>query len=222
MFCPKCGKELADGMKFCTACGYRIPEERNSAVSKNNTYKNKKLTAVIAAVAAVVMLVVVLLGKSGKSSSDSFGFDTCDAAVNSYVMAVINRDKEKFVSCFQSDQREHVEKEIIAWRKSLETDMPDLTSNYQFLLVPDYYEIKCTIGDMESLTEDELDHFSNNGYGYTVKEGYKVLINVAQSKSDNVLGGTMTYGREDVPLYVGKIGKKWYVLEVMPHFWRMG
>lgn len=223
MFCPKCGKELADGMIFCTACGYRMPEAGNNIITQDKTvkwsepvHKNKKLITIIAAAAVVVVLVVVLLGKIGKSSSDNTGFDTCDDAVNSYVMAIENKNKDSFVACFSPEQRESVEKGIIEWRKSLETNFPDVMSDYRFLIVPDYRKILCTVGDKESLSKEEIDYFNSNDYGYTVKEGYKVEIEVAQSWE--AYGGTVIRG--DTPtLYVGKIGKKWYVLEPISTNW---
>ena len=34
MFCPKCGKEMADDSKYCSACGAMISESAKSAVEK--------------------------------------------------------------------------------------------------------------------------------------------------------------------------------------------
>lgn len=82
MFCPKCGKNLPDGSKFCSACGEKLaapeavkePEveiisgaevavksEKTNVVAYTKKLDVKKLLPIIGAAAAVV-LVIILLG----------------------------------------------------------------------------------------------------------------------------------------------------------------
>ena len=77
MFCPKCGKEVENGAKFCNWCGNPLPlSDDGSAQNYNNqnTYSeaqaaakpapNKKglLIGICCAAAAVVIILIVVLG----------------------------------------------------------------------------------------------------------------------------------------------------------------
>lgn len=58
----------------------------------------------------------------------------------------------------------------------------DISRHHSFLIVADRYEVTCIAVDKESLTKDELDSINNNDYGYIVKEGYKVEIEIIQRR----------------------------------------
>lgn len=64
MFCPKCGREIEQSMKFCPGCGYRAMEEKENTISsKPNKTKSKKLTKhllLLALIAAVVCVVILI------------------------------------------------------------------------------------------------------------------------------------------------------------------
>ena len=67
MFCPKCGKEIKDGSKFCKHCGSKIkpktPEAAQNHVSTqtSNDDRNKKIIIGVL-IAAIVILAVVFVG----------------------------------------------------------------------------------------------------------------------------------------------------------------
>lgn len=67
MFCPKCGKEIKDGSKFCKHCGSKIkpktPEAAQTHVSTqtSNDDRNKKIIIGVL-IAAIVILAVVFVG----------------------------------------------------------------------------------------------------------------------------------------------------------------
>ena len=67
MFCPKCGKEIKDGSKFCKHCGSKIkpktPEATQTHVSTqtSNDDRNKKIIIGVL-IAAIVILAVVFVG----------------------------------------------------------------------------------------------------------------------------------------------------------------
>lgn len=69
MFCPKCGKELKDGSKFCKYCGTKI-KPKQTAVSNNNAVKttddNEKTKKIIIGIliAVIVILSIVFIGYS--------------------------------------------------------------------------------------------------------------------------------------------------------------
>ena len=87
MFCPKCGKEITDGSKFCKHCGCKIkpkdsPNANNTAGTSSvasapasNDEKNKKIIIGVL-IAAIVILAIVLVGFStGLFNGDSGSAD---------------------------------------------------------------------------------------------------------------------------------------------------
>lgn len=69
MFCPKCGKEIKDGSKFCKHCGNKIkpkaPEQANQdntpTQTSSNDDRNKKIIIGVL-IAAIVILAIVFVG----------------------------------------------------------------------------------------------------------------------------------------------------------------
>ena len=77
MFCPKCGKEVENGAKFCNWCGNPLPLSDDGSAQNYNTQNmyseaqaaakpapNKKglLIGICCAAAAVVIILIVVLG----------------------------------------------------------------------------------------------------------------------------------------------------------------
>ena len=58
MYCKKCGKELPDNSKFCSACGTAQPKVINSNKSSESKNKNKK----IALIGIVILVMIVIAG----------------------------------------------------------------------------------------------------------------------------------------------------------------
>lgn len=75
MFCPNCGKEIADNEKFCTSCGYQIKEKKPEVKDKTNVVndilKNNKLMLPIILGCLVLLLIVgiVFFLKSSHNNS---------------------------------------------------------------------------------------------------------------------------------------------------------
>lgn len=82
MFCPKCGKEIKDGSKFCKHCGNQIKQKDSVNTNSNNASavvsapannddRNKKIIIGVL-IAAIVILAVVFVGLStGLFNGDS-------------------------------------------------------------------------------------------------------------------------------------------------------
>lgn len=63
MFCPKCGKELADGVRFCSACGMPLggafPGDNEEFVKAKS--QNRKIGIIVVAAIAVVVIALMIL-----------------------------------------------------------------------------------------------------------------------------------------------------------------
>jgi uncharacterized membrane protein YvbJ len=76
MFCPKCGKEIPDGSKFCPYCGYQIAkvkgEERVQTIELTSKRLKKQLLYSVALI--IVGLILVGSGKPGSATQYFGGF----------------------------------------------------------------------------------------------------------------------------------------------------
>ncbi|MBR0272037.1 MAG: zinc-ribbon domain-containing protein [Methanobrevibacter sp.] len=86
MFCPKCGKEINDGSKFCKHCGNQIkqPNTVSDTPSSSNSSGDDKTKKIIIGVliAAIAVLAIVLVGfGTGMFNGDSSDSATADSQV---------------------------------------------------------------------------------------------------------------------------------------------
>lgn len=94
MYCPKCGKEIMDGAKFCQFCGYRMDEQPEDEIYSHPYYKDsykkhaksvkkepEKVSLVASffkGVAGMLVILLLILGVIiGKTylTGELFGFD---------------------------------------------------------------------------------------------------------------------------------------------------
>jgi hypothetical protein len=85
MYCPKCGKEIADGSKFCEVCGASFNNGDIDAKNVLLKFAESQLTTLLIGIISVVMSVPVLIqgisgiagslfSSSGNSGATGFGF----------------------------------------------------------------------------------------------------------------------------------------------------
>ena len=90
MFCPKCGKEIPDGAKFCKFCGNEIKKNRGPIngriVKKGNVKKDEKASPVLigAVVVAAIVLVVLVVLAMGVLNNDG----SSDGSSNGNVLGI--------------------------------------------------------------------------------------------------------------------------------------
>ena len=61
MYCPKCGKKIRDGIKFCDACGSEIEEDKKEMLAKRSESRKMKILAFVGFGIALESLVVLAL-----------------------------------------------------------------------------------------------------------------------------------------------------------------
>jgi hypothetical protein len=70
MYCPKCGKEIADGSKFCEICGASFNNGDIDAINVFLKFAESQLTTLLIGIISVVMSIPVLIqGISGMAGS---------------------------------------------------------------------------------------------------------------------------------------------------------
>ena len=74
MYCPKCGKELADNVSFCQWCGNQINSSQEKSVrpASQNTNKKKAITIGVIGVVAVVLLIIIIALVAGSNSKTDY------------------------------------------------------------------------------------------------------------------------------------------------------
>ena len=91
MFCPKCGKEIKDGSKFCKHCGSKLKQNDSADTNAANAVpapagnddRNKKIIIGVL-IAAIVILALVFVGLStGLFSGDSNSADNAQTPQSS-------------------------------------------------------------------------------------------------------------------------------------------
>lgn len=84
MFCEKCGKELAEGARFCGSCGAPVEELQTTpahSACKNNNKRKRTIWLVSAAALAAALGVVLLLVLSGPSLRLQYDWGTSDEEI---------------------------------------------------------------------------------------------------------------------------------------------
>ena len=108
MFCKKCGKENAEGTKFCRFCGENMAVQQPAG----SQVKKRGLSPVLAFVLGMALIAalgaalfaggLLRFGGSGKKTTrvEGDGFETPEAAITAYAEALQAQDVERMISCF--------------------------------------------------------------------------------------------------------------------------
>lgn len=121
--CPKCGKEVKEGTKFCTECGAPITAEAPAKAPERPMREPAAgprrigaagAAAVVAVIAVVVVAVYFLFLRGGPS------FGTPEGTVETLADAINDRDADLIYSCFSSQVQggtsvQEIENAINGW-----------------------------------------------------------------------------------------------------------
>lgn len=61
MYCPKCGKKIRDGIKYCDACGSEMEEDKKEILVDRSESRKKKILAFVGFGMALESLAVLAL-----------------------------------------------------------------------------------------------------------------------------------------------------------------
>lgn len=216
MFCPKCGKEIAQDAMFCKHCGHYVSGTGNGGNRMTGTvpqrhspadYKGllRKYGKYLIAVAGLI--IVIILGKSLLSCSSG---DSYKGIVDKYMNAMKSCDVQGVLACLpESEQRNSNTVDLVT--REL------IGGSGQTGIIDSPYEVKYQIGSTEKMTEADMEFYSRNGE--EVVDGYYITVTVSQSLDGITIEGEAVGGAikrsKDYTLLVGKIGRKWYVLRYM-------
>ena len=226
MFCPKCGNQLPDGSAFCLKCGFRIAgvSGGGSAQQSNNSmsdFVRRHKKGCIIAVVAVIALIFILRIVSGRSGSASVngGFSSPDDAVDAFTKAMLDQNEGEYLECFPETMRDDISEGIDQqlYLEQTAANSRDLQSPYRFFLADEDENLAFTVQSLEDMPKEDIEGYNEN-YGYEAKEGK--IANVQISNSQSLGAGTATQSN-NFTVAIGKIGRKWFILEPpsIPWIW---
>ena len=103
MFCGKCGKQIADGIKFCPNCGEQIEQTDSRKLAEKSEKGKKKKTGifiVIAFVMIIVLAVCLILGIKEKPIEDGRNEDGQQSEMN-----INSEDEQTEVDVTEEDKK---------------------------------------------------------------------------------------------------------------------
>ena len=156
MFCPKCGKELADGVRFCSACGTPLggaSSGDNGGFVEAKSQNRKIGIIVVAAIAVVVIALIILIVKL-------VGGNSYEKPLDHLIHGIQNEDAKELMkavpeafwetSYVDSDKEEMTDRKIRALTKELQGYGLDIEE------IDAAYALRVQV-NLESDDEDALD-----------------------------------------------------------------
>lgn len=222
MFCPKCGKELPKGTKFCTACGKQIiKEDAVESTLQNNTTngaagKKPILIGVIAIVA--ILAVVLIINAIRKPSGSKGGFNSYEDVIDALFTASYNKDVEAVINCYPKEMESHAIQLYNEYRSKYNVSRRAMFFSFMSLNTDNEYSYE--IVEATELEQSEIDELQTN-YGLIIDEGYTVeVMSTGKYYQDDIPGmeGYVTNECKGYPK-VARIGKSWYLVEGDASLW---
>ena len=95
-YCPKCGTEITEGMKFCKQCGAFVEtkNEVDNKVLKVQMKKNKASLMVIRVAVVVIALCIIFISKLGSD----FGIPDYEKPLKYQIDGINKNNKRKYLS----------------------------------------------------------------------------------------------------------------------------
>lgn len=204
MFCKNCGKQLADGVNFCNACGASIvgvpSAVENSSIVTSKIKKKKSPLVAFLGVVAIIVVIILLLGGRNLNST-----------VKQYVDATIDGNGKKIVSLMpdffvkqavNSGEYRNKQEMIEDFDFTAEASRMAFEAAYGKNLKHDV-----TIVDVYEYSPEELDmYLYYNFYDHASK-----IDAVAEVTYNFSISGKTDSDSWTETLLLFKMGSKWYV-----------
>ena len=211
MICPKCNKQTAEGLDFCTSCGNSLKDTEVS------TDKNKKTLKKSLIIALTVVAVIGALYFSGVIAPSSGSAE--DAAIAS-VEAYLEFDYEQTLSLFPDRYVDWVSDKFYRGdrdgfeemlRDKAESNRAAFDEKYGSAL--NYSEI--TVTKTREYSSNELDALNDeyDGMGLNVKVTAASLIRLKYTLTYLDHDDRQQEENVETNVFTVKIGGKWYVMD---------
>ncbi|MBR6812552.1 MAG: zinc ribbon domain-containing protein [Oscillospiraceae bacterium] len=230
MFCSKCGNQMPDGAKFCSACGAvneaaqapeapaapqqqaapqqhipaqpQQPHHVHTAPKASSNTKVGMIAAGILAVIVVVLAVIIFGGRGPK------------ATVNQFLKGTFNGNANQIVKLMPKKQvKAIIEEEYHGDKKDMVEDLDDMLDEMLDMLSEADIKTKFKITDIDKLDRDDTEDCEEE-----LNSQFDTNIKVKKAK---VITAEITFRSKEfdekyeneIELTVGKIGSSWYILD---------
>lgn len=178
MICEKCGKENAEGMKFCEDCGAPLAGANVPGVNdiKAMVMENKEKAIGLAAVVVIVIAIICLLSGGGYKKPIKNSVKAMSTGKVTYALKAMPKQQAKYYKD-EDDELEAIEKSIESQKEYMEEEYG---KNFKVSCkVLD--KIKIDKDDLEDIDEDLGEEFEEAEYvddekDVKVTKGYKVAV----------------------------------------------
>ena len=211
MICPKCNKEAADGLEFCTVCGCSLKESEDTP--KKNKGALKKWLIIILAAAAILG---VLYFSGIISPVSGTPEDTAIASIEAYLEC----DHEKTLSLFPDKYVDWVADKFYKGdrdgfeellRDKAESNRVSFEERYGSSLT--YSEI--TVTKTREYSEKDLSALNDeyDGMGLDIKVTAATLIRLRYTLTYIDHDDKNQEEKVETNVFVIQVGGKWYIMD---------
>lgn len=227
MFCPKCGTQLPDDVKYCSKCGNSVGEDlslkskrANTHYSSQNTGITKKGIYILVILVAIILLIAVVkkvssarkasknvdnFGNSFNGDESNYNDDENQAAARGGASNYEDVVNEYFNAALDKDAERFINCHPVEMRSELENMYWEargsdafLSGLFSFLDRNEDLDYTYTIGGASKLPQSNIDDIESK-YGFKIEEAYKVDADVyyQQHADYGFSSGTITRGKGD-------------------------
>lgn len=204
MICEKCGKENAEGMKFCEDCGAPLGAQNIPSVNdiKEMVMENKEKAIGLAAIVVIVIAIICLLSGGGYKKPIKNMIKAANTGKVTYALKSMPKQVQKEYKD-DDDMLERIEENL---ENSKKADKKEFGDNVKYS-VEILDKIKIEKEDLEDVEDEFGEQFEEAEYvedadDVKVTKGYKVAVK-------QVTKGKKKKEVDYDTVYVYKVNGKW-------------
>lgn len=186
----------------------KLEEASRAKESRAAQKKSSQWSFIIMAAAVFAAIVLFVLYQNGIIFKGADKSDT----IKDYFYSIAEKDFDKYISTMIEPMAEEYRKELDSQGLSKTDFMTQSYSDYSQIFGDGFSISKLTQGKETKMSSEEIKSSQQIikeafGKSYSIKEAYRVAVEVTYSGP--VSSSTMNYY-----VYVGKINRKWYILNI--------